>query len=60
MSRRVAPPFRLQREIARHGKLIERLIPAPTGVGDHARDQGVKIDFPISCDASGVAGVFGG
>jgi hypothetical protein len=48
-------PFSLQRKEARHGELIERLVPAPADVGDDARDQGVEIDFPGSCDASGVA-----
>ncbi len=55
MDRRVPLPFGLQREEARHGELIERLVPAPAQIGDDARDQGVEIDFPGSGDASRVA-----
>ncbi len=51
----MASPFGLQREEARNGQLIERLVPAPTEIGDVARCQGVVIDFPASGDASAVA-----
>src|SRR5579872_391198 len=52
---RVAAPLRPQREKARHSQLVERSVPAPPGVGDDLSDQGVEIDFPALCDASGVA-----
>jgi hypothetical protein len=59
MNRRVAPPLRSQREKARHGQLIERLVPVPASVGDDLSDQGVEINFPGPCDASCVAGIVG-
>jgi hypothetical protein len=52
---RALAPLGLEREEARHGELIERLIPTPAEVGDDARDQGVEIDFPGSGDTSRVA-----
>ena len=51
----VAPPLCSQREKARHSQLVERLVPTPAGIGDDLGDQGVEIDFPAFCDASGVA-----
>ena len=51
----VASPLRSQREKARHGQLVERLVPAPASVGYDLSDQGVEINFPTLCDASGAA-----
>jgi hypothetical protein len=56
MDGRVAAPLGPERQKARDGQLIERLVPAPAGIGDDLGDQGVEIDFPASGDASGVAG----
>jgi hypothetical protein len=49
---RVASPLRSQRKKARHGQLVERLVPAPASVRDDLSDQGVEINFPTLCDAS--------
>jgi hypothetical protein len=51
----VAAPLFLEREKARDGQLIERLVPAPASIADDLGDQGVEINFPASGDASGVA-----
>jgi hypothetical protein len=52
---RVTAPLCPQCEKPRHRQLVERFVPAPAGIGDDLSDQGVEIDFPTFCDASGVA-----
>jgi hypothetical protein len=55
MRGRPGAPFGLQREIARHGQAVERLIPGPAGIGHDVSYQRVEIYFPGPGDASGVA-----
>ena len=55
MGGRAGAPFGLQREIARHGETVERLIPGPAGIGHDMGDQRLEIYFPGAGDASGVA-----
>jgi hypothetical protein len=52
---RPGAPLGLQREVARHGEAVERLIPGPADVGHDVSDQRIEIYFPGVGDASGVA-----